>query len=66
MTCNTHLSPERWAMDPGPHMGLVAAYAEATGRVGYDAYTTNCLIAAARHFCAWAHLAAPIRPRSSK
>lgn len=52
----TPLSPERWAMDPGPHAALVAAYAEAIGRVGYDAYTITCFVAAARHLCAWAQL----------
>jgi len=53
----THiLPPERWAMDPGPHVGLVSAYADEIGGVGYDAYTVNVLVAAARHFCAWAHL----------
>lgn len=53
----THiLPPERWAMDPGPHAGLVSAYADEIGGVGYDAYTVNVLVAAARHLCAWAHL----------
>lgn len=56
MTTTPLLPPERWAMDPGPHSGLVAAYAKAISSVGYDAYTTNCLVAAARHLCAWAHL----------
>ena len=53
----THiLPPERWAMDPGPYAGLVSAYADEIGGVGYDAYTVNCLVAAARHLCAWTHL----------
>lgn len=53
----THvLPPERWAMDPGSYADLVSAYADAIGRVGYDAHTVNCLVAAARHLCAWAHL----------
>lgn len=53
----THiLPPERWAMDPGPHAALVSAYVDEIGRVGYGAYTVNCLVAAARHLCAWAHL----------
>ena len=53
----THILPlERWAMDPGPHAGLISAYADEIGGVGYDAYTVNCLVAAARHLCAWAHL----------
>jgi hypothetical protein len=53
----THiLPPERWAMDPGPHAGLVSAYADEIGGVGYDSYAVNCLVAAARHLCAWAHL----------
>lgn len=56
MTTTPLLPPERWAMDPGSHAGLVAAYARAISGVGYDAYTTNCLVAAARHFCAWAYL----------
>ena len=50
------LPPERWAMNPGAHAGLVSAYADRIGRVGYDAYTFNCLVASARHLCAWAHL----------
>ena len=50
------LPPERWAMDPGPHLDIVTAYADAVGHVGYDASTTNRLVAAARHLCAWAHL----------
>jgi integrase/recombinase XerD len=56
MTTTPLLPPERWAMYPGPHSGLVATYAKVIGNVGYDAYTTNCLVAAARHLCAWAHL----------
>jgi len=56
MTTTAFLPPERWAMDPGPHAGLIAVYAETIGRVGYDAHTTNGLVAAARHLCAWAHL----------
>jgi len=53
----THvLPPERWAMDPGPFADLVSAYADEIGCVGYDAYTVNCLVAAARHLCAWARL----------
>jgi len=43
-------------MDPGPHAGLVSAYADEIGGVGYDACTVNGLVAAARHLCAWAHL----------
>ena len=50
------LPPERWAMNPGAHAGIVSAYADRIGRVGYDAYTFNCLVASARHLCAWAHL----------
>lgn len=53
----THiLPPERWAMDPGPYAGLVSAYADRIGGVGYHAYTVNCLVASARHLCAWANL----------
>lgn len=52
----TPLSPDRWAMDPGPHAALVTAYSEAIERVGYDARTTTRLVAAARHLCAWARL----------
>jgi site-specific recombinase XerD len=50
------LPPERWAMDPGPHSALVSTYADTIGCIGYSADTTNRLVAAARHFCAWAHL----------
>lgn len=50
------LSPEQWAMDPGPHAALVTAYSEAIERVGYDVRTTDRLVAASRHLCAWARL----------
>lgn len=50
------LSPECWAIDPGPHAALVAAYFESIGRAGYDTYTMTGLVAAARHLCAWAQL----------
>ena len=43
-------------MDPGPHAALVAVFAGDDLQCGLRAYTTNCLVAAARHFCAWAHL----------
>lgn len=56
MTTTPLLPPERWAMDPAPHLGLVSTYSDTIDRVGYDAHTVNCLVAAARHFCAWAHL----------
>lgn len=49
--------PKRWAMDLGPNAGLFAAYAEAIGCVGYSAGTSIQIVGAARHFCAWAHLA---------
>lgn len=53
----THiLPPERWAMEPGPYAGFVSVYADTIARVGYSADTTNRLVAAARHLCAWAHL----------
>jgi site-specific recombinase XerD len=50
------LPPERWAMDPGAYSGLVSAYADTISCIGYTADTTNRLVAAARHLCAWAHL----------
>ncbi len=50
------LPPECWAMGPGPHAGLVSAYADEIGGLGCDAHTVNCLVAAARDRCAWTHL----------
>ena len=50
MTTTQLLPPERWAIDHGSHAELVSTYAEAIGRVGYTAYSTNCLVAAAQTF----------------